>query len=326
MKLKLIKHKTIIGHTHYISNIILTPDGQYVLTAARDCAVRIWQLSTSKLIRELRGHIHWISGIAITPNGEYIVSSSWDRTIKVWRFSDGELMRTFEEPTEIPTKVIISPDGEHIITLNLVYPSIRIWKISDGTLVRNIIVHNDAITALALSSDGQYIISGSNDNTVAITRFSTGEIIQILNGHSNTVIDVNISSDGETITSCCKNGIINQWRMSDWSLKRKRILCIGEFNILCQICMFPNKYCMMGIYTSGFSYYSFIYNILDDSYTILPRMQSEISSIAISSNEKFLVVAVNTNIIHSRKIINVKREQILKWALCTPRLHSHLSV
>ena len=45
--------------------------------------IKIWNVLTGKIVRELVGHTNLIYKLVVLPNGE-IVSSSFDNTIRIW--------------------------------------------------------------------------------------------------------------------------------------------------------------------------------------------------------------------------------------------------
>jgi WD40 repeat protein len=75
----------LTGHNDRISSVVISPDGQTLVSASGDTTVKIWDLKTGTLLRTLTGHYAWVSSIAISPDSQTLVSGSYDKTIKVWR-------------------------------------------------------------------------------------------------------------------------------------------------------------------------------------------------------------------------------------------------
>lgn len=49
-----------------------------------DCAVKVWDTLTGKLIHTFEGHLAGISTVAWSPDGETIASGSDDKSIRLW--------------------------------------------------------------------------------------------------------------------------------------------------------------------------------------------------------------------------------------------------
>ena len=63
-----------------------SPDGKFVLTAGEDRAVRVWDVSTHKEVRQFTGHTMAVTGLAFTSDGKYLASGSLDGTVRLWLF------------------------------------------------------------------------------------------------------------------------------------------------------------------------------------------------------------------------------------------------
>lgn len=61
-----------------------------IATVTPDHKIRIWDLSTGQVVRELTGHTAKIHAVDFGPLGKCIASSSEDGTIRLWDLSDGK--------------------------------------------------------------------------------------------------------------------------------------------------------------------------------------------------------------------------------------------
>lgn len=70
--------------------------------------IRIWEVSTGKVLKTLRGH----SGkITFGPKGKTLISSGWDRQVKVWDIDKNEQIYTFIGIKGSNDYIIILPNG-----------------------------------------------------------------------------------------------------------------------------------------------------------------------------------------------------------------------
>jgi WD40 repeat protein len=80
--------RTVRGHDAALLSAAFSPDGQRIVSASSDKAVRVWRADGSGELLVLRGHDDRVSGAEFSPAGRYIVSASKDKTIRIWR-ADG---------------------------------------------------------------------------------------------------------------------------------------------------------------------------------------------------------------------------------------------
>jgi len=75
---------TLTGHAEAVWSVAISPDGQTLVSGSSDKTIKVWDLSTGKLVRTLTGHTGIVWSVAISPDGQTLVSGSLDKTIKMW--------------------------------------------------------------------------------------------------------------------------------------------------------------------------------------------------------------------------------------------------
>ena len=81
------------GHTDIIKTVVITPDGQKILSGSIDYTLRIWDLETGACLRTITDPGTIFEAIAVTTDGKRIVSSSLDSSIKLWDGETGECLK-----------------------------------------------------------------------------------------------------------------------------------------------------------------------------------------------------------------------------------------
>lgn len=74
----------LTGHTSFVTNLAISPDGQILASGSADQTIKLWSLATGQELRTLTGHTDVVSSVAFCPDGQTLVSGSWDTTIKIW--------------------------------------------------------------------------------------------------------------------------------------------------------------------------------------------------------------------------------------------------
>ncbi|MFB2834596.1 protein kinase domain-containing protein, partial [Floridanema evergladense] len=67
---------TLMEHSEAVRAVVISPDGQTLVTGSDDKTIKIWNLSNGKLLGTLNGHNNWIYALAISPDGNTLVSGS----------------------------------------------------------------------------------------------------------------------------------------------------------------------------------------------------------------------------------------------------------
>ncbi len=111
-------------------SVAFSPDGQQVMTGTggaqfgkrsdlnvtpdKDNAIRIWDVETGKLVREIKGHTHAIAGLSYSPDGKRAVSASFDRSLRLWDVESGRELSRIDGKGWF-TKAIFSFDGKLVL-------------------------------------------------------------------------------------------------------------------------------------------------------------------------------------------------------------------
>src|SRR5205085_1026120 len=78
------EERRLVGHTDCIWRIVLSADGKWLVSGARDNSVRLWDLKLGQEVRRFVGHTNWVRGVAFAPDGKHIATSAQDDTIRLW--------------------------------------------------------------------------------------------------------------------------------------------------------------------------------------------------------------------------------------------------
>ena len=80
----LFKGLIFTGHNKDVNSVAFSPDGKTIASGSWDDTIKLWEVSTGKLIKTLTGHASLVNSVAFSPDGKTIASGSQDYTIKLW--------------------------------------------------------------------------------------------------------------------------------------------------------------------------------------------------------------------------------------------------
>ena len=88
-------------------------------SASDEGAIKFWNITNGKLLRNLGGHTKNIEWSLDMLNAQTLVSGSWDQTIKLWNWQTGNNVRTIQANVQIRSLAVITTPGIESITCKL---------------------------------------------------------------------------------------------------------------------------------------------------------------------------------------------------------------
>jgi WD40 repeat protein len=76
--------RVLRGHNHFVSDVVISSDGQFALSSSWDHTLRLWDLNTGVTTRRFVGHTSDVLSVSFSADNRQIVSGARDRTIKLW--------------------------------------------------------------------------------------------------------------------------------------------------------------------------------------------------------------------------------------------------
>jgi len=166
----------------FFSSCSLAPDNRTASLGYNDGTIKLWDITTGKLLRIFHGHQKLVGSLVYLPDGKSLMSGGTDGTIRRWDMASGkELWRT-------------NAQGDKTYPLYLEY--------------------GNTIESLALSPDGKSVVAGNHDGVVKILDAATGEAIRTFRGYQGAVRHIAYSADGKMILSTAPAkdiGYISLW-------------------------------------------------------------------------------------------------------------------
>ncbi|TAQ90063.1 hypothetical protein B7494_g1610 [Chlorociboria aeruginascens] len=175
--------RSLHGHSHIVSDCVISSDGAYALSASWDRTLRLWELSTGTTTRRFVGHTNDVLSVSFSADNRQIVSGSRDRTIKLWN-TLGDCKFTINEKghSDWVSCVRFSPNPQNPVIVSCGWDKlVKVWELSSCRLQTDHIGHTGYINTVTISPDGSLCASGGKDGTTMLWDLNESKHLYSLN-------------------------------------------------------------------------------------------------------------------------------------------------
>ncbi len=206
------------GHAHFLDTSTMQISHGEV---AKDTAIILWDLSSSKNIYKKTAHKAQINAIRFSPDGKYYASGSSDKTVKIWQQSNQRLIHTLKKHSR-GVRDIAFARKRKIIASAADDKKIIIWDYTTGKQKQIMTGHDFIISSIHFSVDGSALVSASRDKTIRLWNVKKGRFIRTLSGENEQITSSAITPTGSLLAVGTLDKDISLLRLPK-KLFRKRI-------------------------------------------------------------------------------------------------------
>jgi WD40 repeat protein len=184
--------------------------GHHIAAGSADCLIRLYDTSTSRLLKLFVGHAGPISALTFV-GSDRLVSGSNDGGLCVWDTVNGHRLHTMSSAHDKRISDIASNKrGTQFATVS--WDSfVFIWNIQNCRKETEIRLHPKPVSSVAFHPDGFMIVTGCWDGIIRQWNVATGQRRSIMRGHTSSIKAISYSADGRYIASCSINGECRLW-------------------------------------------------------------------------------------------------------------------
>ncbi|MEX2717288.1 MAG: WD40 repeat domain-containing protein [Candidatus Sigynarchaeota archaeon] len=196
--------KTLRGHVSGILQLAFSPDGTKLASGSADHTIKLWDVTTGKVLHTMVGHEDKIWALAYSPDGLTIASGGADRWLYLWDTFTGE-RKSVQMPRDSQIRSLaFSPDGSMIaIGSN----SVILRDSRTGTIRGGFSDHYGTVDWLQFSLDGSRLVSSSISETI-IWNIKKRAVEKNIQGHS---IPLAFKRHPTLLTFEKKNNVLRYW-------------------------------------------------------------------------------------------------------------------
>jgi WD40 repeat protein len=114
-------------HSHAINSIDFSSDGNFLVSAAEDGILKIWETYSGNERKDLTEPYTSLSRVRFSPDGKFVAGASKDKSIRLWEVSSGKRIFTFLGHFREVTALTFSADGKYLVSGSL-DNSVKLWR------------------------------------------------------------------------------------------------------------------------------------------------------------------------------------------------------
>jgi WD40 repeat protein/uncharacterized caspase-like protein len=200
------------GHGLNVNGISISPNGKVAATASADKTVRVWDVESGILLRQL-SISDQVQDVAILHDGVRAAVIGAD-DVQLWDLSLGRKLTQFKTEKSPAFRVRLLHRKDAVI-LSDAAGGVELWDLAQLKQVRKLAAENPngrhAVYALDVTFDDSTVASASEDGTIQLIDTDSGRVLRTLNTESGIIYAAKFSKAGERLTSFGNDGTIRQW-------------------------------------------------------------------------------------------------------------------
>jgi len=173
-------------------------DGKFIVTRTIDNKVRLWDVATKNVVKELSENAASNSA-TFSPNGQLIATAAVDGVVRLWDGTKGTLVRELDGHTAPVHRAMFSPSGDYLVSVSD-DSTVRVWKVATGEMLKTLRGHTAPVSEVTFSPDGIHFATEAADEKAIIWNLDSDKDVE-LHGLTGSKAALAFSPDGKLLAT-----------------------------------------------------------------------------------------------------------------------------
>jgi WD40 repeat protein len=201
----------VLPHPGIVRCLVFGPDGRW-LVSSNDDRLRIWDVATGSVLKEVKGPGNSVRSLALSPDGTRLAVSTFDPQLSyqlsVHDVASGE--RLF---ATAGLALAYSPDGHWLAVSAADGKTVLLLDARTHEVAARLTGHEDEVNGAAFSRDSRLLATCGRDRVVRLWEVGNGGC-RVLRGHTDEVFAVAFHPDGKRLASAGRDRAIWLWDLA----------------------------------------------------------------------------------------------------------------
>lgn len=218
------------GHAG-VSSLAFSPDGTRLASGDNNGIVRIWEVTTGKLLAQRRDHAWTVFSVGFGPDGQQVISVGMDGSgaggeIPVWNIATNTRLALFLPEMNFYNEkggseggaqaAAFAQDGKTVLLAGGRSGYwVQVWDVETGSRLSVPVRQTDRMTSVVFSSDTRFMAASGENNTIQVWKTDGG--LQSSIRQDETIENMVFSPDGQQLAAVSKEGLIRLWNVDTGS-------------------------------------------------------------------------------------------------------------
>lgn len=207
-----VLERVLAGHTNYVWDVVVTPDGRRVLSASNDATIRMWDIFSGSNLATFKGHTAFVCSVCVSRDGNLVAAGAADGAIKVWNLHSGHLVHELHHGA-LDAKVAFGPTVAELLSGGA-DGHLRQWSLQSRTVLSEIEAHSAPVLKVLCLDDGERALSVSGDRTAKLWNLKLLTCIHFYDEHRGEVNSVAVTEDQRLMVSVSEDRTIKVWNLA----------------------------------------------------------------------------------------------------------------
>eukprot|EP00058_Branchiostoma_floridae_P024829 XP_002610319.1 hypothetical protein BRAFLDRAFT_84043 [Branchiostoma floridae] len=215
IRTKALMH-TLQGHQAPVTDVAISHDDHFILSAAEDDTVHVWNLDKMPVDREetdsISKSVTCITVGTVERDGSSIaLSGGKDGSCRLWSMETYKMLHHLQDHVKAITCVALSSNGTFAVS-GSEDTTIKVWSVDNGLVVLSFVEHSAPIAYVTVTSDDTRILSADIKNSLKLWQAESGNILLSCTGPSLLVA---VTPDNQNAVSGDRDNVMKIWTLSD---------------------------------------------------------------------------------------------------------------